>query len=561
MLTNKLNRSNKRRFFVLSFFLAILIDSCSAADSQPSTVTEAASQNTAASAGNGTGTTESQQANQANSEATFDLFELRVKGNTMLPREVLERTIYPFLGPKKTITAVENARNALEDVYRKQGYQTVVVDIPEQNIEKGIVYLQVVEGKVSRLRVKDSRYFSLGNIKAAVPELAEGKVPNFPVMQKQLAELGSQNPDRKITPVLRAGENPGTLEVDLKVKDELPLHGRVELNGRNTSSTSLTRLVTTMHYDNLWQKMHSASLMYMVSPELSNQVEIWSGSYSLPIPDTNAKLSFYTVSSSSDTPSLGAAGGNGIIGNGATYGMRLTKPIQGFENYSHSLTTGLDFKDFKQIATTTKPVSYLPFMLQYNSFLKNENSLASFNVGVNFALRGMINDAAQFSNINVHAQPNYSTLTTGFTFNHNLPWKMEFASRFSGQVSDSPLINYEQFSLGGMQSVRGYFESQALVDDGFRGSLELKSPNWIPKNADYVNKLQGLVFLDGGRGWIQKSIAGTPANFGLASTGVGMRFQMWKFLSGVVDVGFPLIDLTVVKAGDPKVHFNVATDF
>ncbi len=167
---------------------------------------------------------EPQQAQQPG----FDLLELRVKGNTLLERTELERAVYPFLGPKKTIDTVEQARDALEKIYQAKGYQTVAVDIPEQDVKNGVVYLQVVEGKVSRLRIKDSRYFSLGAIKAGVPELAEGNVPNMPKMQAQLAAIDNQSADRKVTPVLRAGETPGTLEVDLKVKDSLPLHGRVE---------------------------------------------------------------------------------------------------------------------------------------------------------------------------------------------------------------------------------------------------------------------------------------------------------------------------------------------
>ncbi|MDD5272944.1 MAG: hypothetical protein PHU14_09525, partial [Methylovulum sp.] len=47
-------------------------------------------------------------------ENRFDLFELRVKGNTLLERTQLERTVYPFLGPQKSIETVEKAREALE---------------------------------------------------------------------------------------------------------------------------------------------------------------------------------------------------------------------------------------------------------------------------------------------------------------------------------------------------------------------------------------------------------------------------------------------------------------
>jgi len=484
----------------------------------------------------------------------------------LLERSQLERVVYPFLGPKKTIETVEQARDALESLYRTKGFQTVAVDIPEQNVENGVVYLQVVEGKISRLRVKDSRYFSLGNIKTGVPELAEGNVPNMPKMQEQLAALSNQSADRKITPVLRAGETPGTLEVDLKVKDSLPLHGRVELNGRNTSSTSRLRLVSSLHYDNLWQKLHSASLMYQVSPENNEEVDVWAGTYVMPLPSTDAKLAFYAVSSSSNAQ-IASAGALSVIGIGSIYGARLIKPLPSLDDYFHTLTVGIDYKDFKEdlnligADTITTPITYLPFMAQYASSLKGKESLTSFNIGVNFSVRGLGNQQKDFENKRFDARADYAVLTAGANFTHNLPYGMEFFSRFSGQKANSPLISNEQFSLGGMQSIRGYFETQALADDGLIGSVELRSPHLAPGNMDTINKLQALVFIDGGRGWIQNALPGNSKGNELASAGLGMRFQLWKYFVGVLDLGFPLIDLAPVQKGDPKLHFNIATEF
>ena len=503
---------------------------------------------------------------QAQQQAGFDLLELRVKGNTLLERNQLERAVYPFLGPKKTIETVEQARDALESVYRNKGYQTVSVDIPEQNVKNGVVYLQVVEGKVSRLRVKDSRYFSLGAIKAGVPELAEGNVPNMPKMQEQLAALGNQSADRKVTPVLRAGDTPGTLEVDLKVKDSLPLHGRVELNGRNTSSTSRLRLVSSLHYDNLWQKMHSASLMYQVSPQNSDEVDVWAGTYVMPVPTSDAKLALYAVSSSSNAQ-IASAGALSVVGIGNIFGARLIKPLPSLENYFHSLTVGVDHKDFKEnlnligADTLKTPISYLPFMVQYGSSLKGEDSFTSFNIGLNFSVRGLGNDQQEFENKRFNARSNYTILTGGINFTHNLPYGMEMFSRFSGQVANSPLISNEQFSLGGMQSIRGYFETQALADNGMIASVELRSPHLAPGYMDTVNKLQAWAFIDGGRGWIEDPLPGSAKGNELASAGLGMRFQVWKYFVGVLDLGFPLASLGPVQKGDPKLHFNVATEF
>ena len=80
--------------------------------------------------------TEAQAAESEQAPADFDLLELRVKGNTLLDPKELGRTVYPFLGPKKTIDTVESARAALEKVYQGKGYQTVAVDIPEQDVKE-----------------------------------------------------------------------------------------------------------------------------------------------------------------------------------------------------------------------------------------------------------------------------------------------------------------------------------------------------------------------------------------------------------------------------------------
>lgn len=507
-----------------------------------------------------------QQGASAQQSATFDLLELRVKGNTLLDKKQLERTVYPFLGPKKSIDNVEAARSALEELYRTNGYQTVAVDIPEQDVKNGIVCLQVVEGKVSRLRVKDARYFSLGKIKAAVPELAEGNVPNLPKMQKQLAALAGETPDRQVTPILRAGETPGTLEVDLKVKDELPLHGRVELNGRNTASTSRLRLVSSLRYDNLWQALHSASLMYQVSPENNQEVDVWAGTYALPLFDDGTRFAFYAVSSSSNSQ-IASAGALSVIGIGNIYGGRLVKPLKPLDDYFHSATLGVDYKDFQEDLnligsdSIKTPISYAPFLAQYSGSLRGKESMTSFDLGLHFSIRGLGNQQRQFEEKRFNAKANYLYLTGDLKFQHDLPLGMELVSHFAGQAADSPLISNEQFSLGGAQSVRGYFETQALADDGIFGSVELHSPHLGLADWEFVNKLKVLAFLDGGKGWIKDALPGNAKSHSLASAGLGLHFLLWKQLSAAFDVGIPFTSLAPVSSGDPRLHFTVATEF
>ena len=82
--------------------------------------------------------------------------EYRVSGTKHLSEEEVGAAVYPFLGPERTPDDVEQARAALETAYKDKGYQTVTVEVPQQQVRRGIVMLNVVENKVGRLRVKGS---------------------------------------------------------------------------------------------------------------------------------------------------------------------------------------------------------------------------------------------------------------------------------------------------------------------------------------------------------------------------------------------------------------------
>jgi hemolysin activation/secretion protein len=97
----------------------------------------------------------------------FDLLELQVEGNTVLPVEAIEVALEPHLGPGKGMAGVEAARAALEAVYQKAGYLTVLVDVPEQRVDGGVVRLAVLEGRVGGLYVLGSRYHDQGYIRTA----------------------------------------------------------------------------------------------------------------------------------------------------------------------------------------------------------------------------------------------------------------------------------------------------------------------------------------------------------------------------------------------------------
>jgi hemolysin activation/secretion protein len=58
-------------------------------------------------------------------------------------------------------------------------------------------------------------------------------------------------------PLVREGQRPGTMDVDLQVEDQNPWHASLGLNNDYSADTKELRSVATLGYDNLWQLGHS----------------------------------------------------------------------------------------------------------------------------------------------------------------------------------------------------------------------------------------------------------------------------------------------------------------
>jgi hemolysin activation/secretion protein len=510
------------------------------------------------------GTVDAQAAQVAEAGPRFDVWEYRIEGSTVIPRETIERTVYPYLGPQKTIDDVEAARAALEKAHRDAGYGTVLVDLPEQDVVGGIVLLSVVEGKVDRLKVSGSRYFSLGRIKSGVPSLAEGQVPYLPDVQKQLQKLNMASQDRAITPVLRPGRTPGKLEVELKVKDELPVHASLELNDRFTNNTERLRLNADLRYDNLWQREHAASVGYQVAPQNREEVEVFSGTYALRPFDGDTMLTFYGVKSASDVAAVGTLG---VVGDGTIGGVRATLPLAQRKRLVHNLTLGFDYKDFGESIdllgadSLNTPISYSLWSASCGGTHFGEQARSTYGIGVNFAQRGLGNTTKEFENKRFRSKPNFAYLIAYGSHVRALPHGMEIFGGFDAQVADSPLISNEQFSIGGVQSVRAYLESQAFTDNGVRGSIEFRSPDYGPRIHDWLGMLRAHAFIDAATGNIKNALPGQIDALTLWSAGIGFRLAALDSLDAEFDWAVPFESSGTIEDGESRVHFTVRYGF
>ena len=504
-----------------------------------------------------------QEQKTAEKNPTFNIFEFKVDGNTVLPKGNIEESVYPFLGETKTIEDVEKARLALEKKYQDAGYLTVSVSIPQQEVDSGVVKLLVIEGTVERLRVTDSKYTSLAEVKSRVAEFGEGKVPHFPTAQQQLSTV-NRGQNRQVTPVLRAGKSPGKVEVDLKVQDQLPLHGSLELNDKYSPNTTETRLNGSLRYENLWQKDHSIGVSFQLSPEDLNEVKVISSTYVIPRMNGDY-FAAYGVISKSD---IAAVGDVNVIGNGYIAGARYIHPLPLLENYYHSLTAGVDYKNFQESVNLLgsdgfkTPIAYTSFSLGYDGTYQAQSSQTQLNIALNLAPRGLGNKEQEFADKRFLAQPNYAYIRADLKHTQKLPLDWSLQARLSGQVANDPLISAEQFTIGGVDSVRGYLESSALGDNGVSGTLELRTPPLMKYiKTDLFKEFYAYSFIDAGYVSIYDPLPKQDKSSDLMSVGLGVKLKATKGIFTNLDYAHALRDSGDIKSGDDRLHFRVGYEW
>ncbi len=491
----------------------------------------------------------------------FPVLEIRVIGNTVLSSSTIEEVVLPHVGLGKTAADIEKARDALEEAYNRAGYPTVSVELPRQRVNDGIVNLRVVERPVGRLRVAGAQYHSPRAVREAAPSVAEGTVPRTQDLQRDIVALNRQ-PDRRVVPELVPGRDPDTVDVTLRVEDRLPFHATAELNNRQVRGTTPLRANTSLRYENLWQRGDTVSAWFQTAPQRTSDGTVAMGSYLWRVPSSAASVLTSFVWSDSNL----AAFNGSVIGRGTTVGTRGILPLGGGgAGFNHSLAIGMDRKSYLEgvpgetqtAAALSIPITYYPFVTAYQASLSGEQFDSEFGITASFNVRGLGSSDATFTRKRADATASFFVLRGDVTHTQRLAddWQLWF--RTLTQYSPDALVANEQYAIGGVDTVRGYYEAAALVDYGASIQTEIRTPSVAHLVGRPVNELRFHGFLDGGAGGLNYALPQQTRSYSMGSAGVGARAKLFDNLNAAVDGAAVLAEGPGSRAGSLRLLFRL----
>src|SRR5262249_6571569 len=198
-------------------------------------------------------------------------------------------------------------------------------------------------------------------------------------------------------------------------------------------------------------------------------------------------------------------GSTNVAGRGDVIGGRAIITPPGAGGFYHTITAGVDYKDFLETVSlrgspTQTPITHYPGSAPHAATPQEKGSLARLDAGVTFGLRGLGSDPGAFDNKRFAAGGGFIYLRADLSRSQDLPGDLQLWGKLQGQLADQPLVSNEQLSAGGLDTVRGYLESEVLGDNGLLLSVELRSPSlsaWFEKGS-VLDEWRFYVFADGG---------------------------------------------------------------
>lgn len=92
--------------------------------------------------------------------SSFILNDIKVTGSTLFEPDHFRKAYEPYLGKKVTYQDVDDIAAKIKSEYKKLGYLTTNVYLPEQDVVAGSIEMRILEGTVGEVKVEGNKWFS-----------------------------------------------------------------------------------------------------------------------------------------------------------------------------------------------------------------------------------------------------------------------------------------------------------------------------------------------------------------------------------------------------------------
>ncbi|MDO5089360.1 MAG: ShlB/FhaC/HecB family hemolysin secretion/activation protein [Leptotrichiaceae bacterium] len=439
--------------------------------------------------------------------------------------------IKPFVNPKKINEIINEYRNTeiniidlrtlvkrLNEEYTKKGYITTRVYLePDQNIQRGVIKLTALEGKIEEIVLdgnteKDKRkvFFAFTNEKRKVFNIShiDNGIDN-------LNRVESNNSKISIVP----GTKQGYSKIAIESEKEKPI--RLILNYENTQKNK-QKYKTTLEYDNLLGINDNIYLSYKgdtgkLTKDKKNKDDYsrsYSFGYSFPFKSWSFSLSYNNTKDKSLIS--GSTSNYTLQSESSQYGVNAGKLLYRNADMKLNLAMGLDVKRERTYIADrrleTQDRNITVGSIGINGMFKPFKGIMSYSLSYSKGIKGFrSNDDNDFNSGTLPTESiepsdnRYEFGKVSLNLSYYKPFYFKnqgitLRTVFNGQYSKDALFSTEKYSIGDFGTVKG-FPVTVSGDTGYSTKIELSYilPSSESKTGRFMYKLRPYMEADFGK--------------------------------------------------------------
>jgi hemolysin activation/secretion protein len=490
---------------------------------------------------------------------------IEVVGNTLFTDADLAPILETAIG-NTTLGHLQNTVDRITQLYVENGYVTSNAVLPAQQLDRGTVTIQVIEGTMGEITIE-----GLEHLKESYVTSRLGLGIDTPLNvndledQLRLLQVDPNFDDFEVS--LQPGDSLGSSNLFIDIDEANQFFGTAFIDNYSPRSVGSTRGGLNLGYRNLAGRGDVLSLAY--TQTFANGLDIFDLAYSIPLNAMNGTLEIggaidrnKIISSPFDVLN--------IRGESESYRLSFRQPLvrTATEEFALSLgfthkngqtflfnTVGQPFSDGSEANGTTK-TSVFRFGQDYTKRDFN----GAWSVRSQFSLGTALFDATQNSGATPDGQffawLGQVARVQRLNDTHTLIIQGDL------QLSGDNLLASESFSLGGQQTLRGYRQGARSSDAGWRISIEDRIT--LLRHSTDGALLQLAPFFDYGVVWNNadntSQISGQHV---LAGVGTGIIIQPQENLTLRLDLTLPLVNLDDRQTDlqDDGIYFSLAYGF
>ncbi|MCZ6665622.1 MAG: hypothetical protein O7B81_09975 [Gammaproteobacteria bacterium] len=475
----------------------------------------------------------------------FVLNEVQLFGNEALPAEEFRPLWSKMVGREISIIDLYEIAALVTVFYRSKGYILSRAIVPPQEIENGVVEIEVIEGFIDNVVIEGDADASAFQIKRKIDGIKASKPLHVRDIERYLLLLNDL-PGVSVASVVRPSLlTPGASELVI-IMEETPVSGSLSLDNLGTRFIGPFEQSVTLRFSNLFDVYDSTD--FRIVKAHNNGVK------------GPRELRFFSVSHSELLTAEGTT--ISLIGSRILTNPRSTLKVLEIEGRSTQLAVSLTHpfvRSRSENFAVRIGLTYLDSEIETRGDLTQDDRTRWWNVlassdfvdqfrGVNLLqleyqqginIFGNRKSSREDAVSRVNGRSDFSLLTADILREQDLGLGWSLLAEISGQYSFSQLLAAQEFGFGGSQFGRGYDPSEISGDSGIASKLELRFGRGT--DLDFLETYQLFGFIDFGAVWrIDKDRLPGGVRDSAYSGGVGVRVNFSPKVFGSLEIAQPL---------------------